>query len=357
MLDAYDAALERLRGLGALVETFAAPADFERMKNENGRLIAAEGWFHQGHLFGDPSLPMDEDVRPALPRRPGCDRRGIPAPARRARRVSARFIEAMRGFDAIADAGDADAATASPMSTRRSRRGTSPGSSTISECARCRCRWGRGGPAAGLQVAARGRRGDGACGRRGAGSRPAAAGAARALKVPHDQALKSGPLVTAWDPATPVAYGRCSRGSGRPCLTRRTRKKRHEWKFETVRIRGRGDVHPEARPLRSLVYSGRRCAEELLARLHAAPKGLAGDAEADAKGEMARALVRALGPLVAAIRELSSRIEHAVEDLPDGRIVMSFPRAGRIRGPGSPEIRPRRSSASASRRRRRSSAL
>jgi len=77
-------------------------------------------------------------------------------------------------------------------------------------------------------------------------------------------------------------------------------------------------------------YSGRRSAEELLARLHAAPKGLAGDAEADARGEMVRALVRALGPLVAAIRELSSRIEHAVEDLPDGRIVMSFPRAGRI---------------------------
>ena len=77
-------------------------------------------------------------------------------------------------------------------------------------------------------------------------------------------------------------------------------------------------------------YSGRRSAEELLARLRAAPKGLTGEAEADAKGEMVLALVRALGPLVAAIRDLSSRIEHAVADLPDGRIVMSFPRAGRI---------------------------
>lgn len=77
-------------------------------------------------------------------------------------------------------------------------------------------------------------------------------------------------------------------------------------------------------------YSGRRSADELLARLRAAPKGLAGDAEADAKGEMVRALVRALVPILEAIRDLSSRIEHAVEDLPDGRIVMSFPRAGRI---------------------------
>ena len=77
-------------------------------------------------------------------------------------------------------------------------------------------------------------------------------------------------------------------------------------------------------------YCGRRSAEELLARLRAAPKGLAGEAEADAKGELVRALVRALGPLVEAIRDLSGRVEHAVADLPDGRIVMSFPRAGRI---------------------------
>jgi transposase len=77
-------------------------------------------------------------------------------------------------------------------------------------------------------------------------------------------------------------------------------------------------------------YCGRRSAEELLDRLRAAPQGFAEEAEADAKGEVVRALVRALEAIVPAIRELSSRIEHAVEELPDGRIVMSFPRAGRI---------------------------
>jgi transposase len=77
-------------------------------------------------------------------------------------------------------------------------------------------------------------------------------------------------------------------------------------------------------------YSGRRSPEELLARLQAAPDGLAGETEADAKGEIVRALVRVLGAVGAAIGEFSSRIEHAVADLPDGRIVMSFPRAGRI---------------------------
>jgi transposase len=77
-------------------------------------------------------------------------------------------------------------------------------------------------------------------------------------------------------------------------------------------------------------YSGRRSAAELLARLRAAPAGLAGDAAADASGEIARALVAVLERLVAEIARLSSRIEHAVADLPDGRIVMSFPRAGRV---------------------------
>jgi len=77
-------------------------------------------------------------------------------------------------------------------------------------------------------------------------------------------------------------------------------------------------------------YCGRRSADELLERLRAAPAGQAGQAESDAKGELVRALVASLAGIVDAIRDLTSRIEHAVADLPDGRIVMSFPRAGKI---------------------------
>lgn len=77
-------------------------------------------------------------------------------------------------------------------------------------------------------------------------------------------------------------------------------------------------------------YSGRRSAAELLGRLRAAPTGLAGRDESEAKGEIVRALVVALERIVAAIRDLTARIEHDVAELPDGRIVMSFPRAGRI---------------------------
>ncbi|WP_346294340.1 IS110 family transposase [Sphaerothrix gracilis] len=77
-------------------------------------------------------------------------------------------------------------------------------------------------------------------------------------------------------------------------------------------------------------YSGRRSAAQLLGRLRAAPTGLAGRDESEAKGEIVRALVVALERIVAAIRDLTARIEHDVAELPDGRIVMSFPRAGRI---------------------------
>jgi transposase len=77
-------------------------------------------------------------------------------------------------------------------------------------------------------------------------------------------------------------------------------------------------------------YCGRRSPAELLARLRAAPTGLASEPEAEAKGELARALASLLEPLVAEIARLTARIEHAVAELPDGRIVMSFPRAGRL---------------------------
>ncbi len=77
-------------------------------------------------------------------------------------------------------------------------------------------------------------------------------------------------------------------------------------------------------------YCGRRTPEALLERLHAAPQGRAGEAESEAKGELVRALARALQALVGEIAKITSRIEHMVGQLPEGKIVMSFPRAGRI---------------------------
>jgi transposase len=77
-------------------------------------------------------------------------------------------------------------------------------------------------------------------------------------------------------------------------------------------------------------YCGRKPTSELLERLRAAPVGLARGAEANAKGELVRVLARVLETIVVELAKLTSRIEHEVAQLPDGKIVMSFPRAGRI---------------------------
>jgi transposase len=77
-------------------------------------------------------------------------------------------------------------------------------------------------------------------------------------------------------------------------------------------------------------YSGRRTAEDLLARLHEAPAAVCAEMQMEAKGELARCMARTLRAVVEQIRLLSSRIEHHVGALDDGQILMSFPRAGRI---------------------------
>ena len=77
-------------------------------------------------------------------------------------------------------------------------------------------------------------------------------------------------------------------------------------------------------------YCGRRSASELLARLRAAPAGLAGPAEAEIKGELVKALAAVLAVVVERLAKLTARLQHLVADLPDGQIVMSFPRAGRV---------------------------
>lgn len=77
-------------------------------------------------------------------------------------------------------------------------------------------------------------------------------------------------------------------------------------------------------------YSGRRSPKALLERLRAAPTGLAGPLEEEAKGEAALDLVMVLRTLVARIRRLTSAVEHAVAQLPAGQVVMSFPRAGKV---------------------------
>ncbi|HEY9105549.1 MAG TPA: IS110 family transposase [Roseateles sp.] len=77
-------------------------------------------------------------------------------------------------------------------------------------------------------------------------------------------------------------------------------------------------------------YSGRRSASTLLQRLRAAPQGHTGELNTAALADVVLALVAVLEPLVEQVAQLSRRIESFVASLPDGQIIMSFPRAGRI---------------------------
>lgn len=77
-------------------------------------------------------------------------------------------------------------------------------------------------------------------------------------------------------------------------------------------------------------YKGRRSPSELLERLRAAPFSVAGELEAEAKGHAVLAYVSAIGTIAARIRELTKLIEREVLRIPVGRVVASFPRAGKI---------------------------
>jgi transposase len=82
--------------------------------------------------------------------------------------------------------------------------------------------------------------------------------------------------------------------------------------------------------LRRHRYCGRRSPAELLARLRAAPPGCAGEAEAEASGELVRALVAVLMPLLAQIQQLSAAIAAALDQHPDGALLQSLPRSGQV---------------------------
>ena len=82
--------------------------------------------------------------------------------------------------------------------------------------------------------------------------------------------------------------------------------------------------------LRRNAYCGRKPAAELLGRLEAAPRGLVGAAESEARSECVKALVAALKTLLPKISELEGAIAVALDEHADGAIFKSFPRAGEV---------------------------
>lgn len=82
--------------------------------------------------------------------------------------------------------------------------------------------------------------------------------------------------------------------------------------------------------LKKNAYCGRRSPEHLLERLRSAPRGFAAELESETKGQLVRALVAVLAPLVQQIRELDGLIAAHMRQHPDGEILRSFPRSGTI---------------------------
>jgi len=82
--------------------------------------------------------------------------------------------------------------------------------------------------------------------------------------------------------------------------------------------------------LRRNAYCGRKPTAELLGRLRAAPRGLVGAAETEARGECIKALVHSLKALLPQISELEGAIAVALAEHPDGELCKRFPHAGEI---------------------------
>lgn len=77
-------------------------------------------------------------------------------------------------------------------------------------------------------------------------------------------------------------------------------------------------------------YSGRRSAADLLSRLRAAATGGVGARTEQAMANVVRSQVAVLVPIVTQIAVLTRSIEQFMQTLPDGLLMMSFPRAGQV---------------------------
>ena len=101
VLDTYDAAVAALHDRGAACQVFHAPRGYDALTSDSGRLIAAEGYHHHGHLYDDPSLPMDEDVRTRMLGGKGISADDYMAMMRDRTHAAQAYLGAMEGFDAI----------------------------------------------------------------------------------------------------------------------------------------------------------------------------------------------------------------------------------------------------------------
>jgi aspartyl-tRNA(Asn)/glutamyl-tRNA(Gln) amidotransferase subunit A len=101
VLAAYDKSLAVLADLGAEISVLELPLPFDEMKDMTFVIVTAEGWFHHGEIFGDPSAKLDEFVRGrGMPGRDCSATDYLRALAQR-RTDQAEFCAAIANFDAV----------------------------------------------------------------------------------------------------------------------------------------------------------------------------------------------------------------------------------------------------------------
>lgn len=101
ILALYDAALVRLEGLGARIAPFTPPVPFEELAARTGGIIAAESFAHHGALHADPRSLVDEDVRARVLAGGEMSAAEYLALIVDRRPQAERFLQAMRGLDAL----------------------------------------------------------------------------------------------------------------------------------------------------------------------------------------------------------------------------------------------------------------
>lgn len=101
VLAAYDASLERLARLGATIVDVRLPRGFAEMGAVVGRIIGAEGYSFVGELVDDPSLPVDDDVRPRIQLGRGMSAKDYLLTLREKDRIKRDFEAALADVDAL----------------------------------------------------------------------------------------------------------------------------------------------------------------------------------------------------------------------------------------------------------------
>ena len=101
VLAAYDASLDTLAKLGAIIVDVTLPRTFANMGTLVGRIIAAEGYSFIGALVDDRALPVDDDVRPRI--QPGRDMlaRDYLLALRERESLKREFASALENVDAL----------------------------------------------------------------------------------------------------------------------------------------------------------------------------------------------------------------------------------------------------------------